>query len=165
MIDRKELRDMLVHYLPVYYVKNDDTNRKREKDQEDTAQWLINEYLLGPLAEGTMARPPEFTYTFGDSALWEAEKRLVLYCQPNCAICGAPVKEVHHIRPRFLNGTNHPRNLIGLCLECHDEVHRQLDSAITEAIAKSVPGAKAMHDAVKGNMNRKLEDYEKEVKE
>ena len=154
---------MLVRYVPVYYVRDDAVNRQREKDQEQTINWLIDQYELGPLAEGTMARPPDYTYTFGN--LWDAEKRLVMYCQPDCAICGAPVKEVHHIRPRFLNGTNHPRNLIGLCLACHDEVHRQLDSAIAEAIAKSVPGAKEAHDAVKGNMNRKLEDYEKEVNE
>lgn len=58
---------------------------------------------------------------------------------PICRICGKrPTKEVHHIRPRFLKGTDHPRNLIGLCLECHDEVHRKIDNGIQTALMESL---------------------------
>jgi hypothetical protein len=43
-----------------------------------------------------------------------------------CQDCGRELKElpswyleVHHIRPRVANGSDHPRNLKTLCLECH----------------------------------------------
>lgn len=46
--------------------------------------------------------------------------------------------EVHHIRPRYLRGKNHPRNLVCLCTKCHDEVHRRIESGICDAIARSL---------------------------
>ena len=48
--------------------------------------------------------------------------------------CGEPADEVHHIRPRHLGGTDHPRNLVPLCEACHDEIHRRLDAAVADAI-------------------------------
>lgn len=70
---------------------------------------------------------------------WAALKRGVLLRDPVCQMCGIrPTKEVHHIRPRFLKGTNHPRNLIGLCLECHDEVHRYIEDGIQKVLEDSL---------------------------
>lgn len=54
-----------------------------------------------------------------------------------CMSCGEPADEVHHIRPRHLGGTDHPRNLVPLCEACHDEVHRRLDAAVSEAIERT----------------------------
>ena len=40
-----------------------------------------------------------------------------------CQGCGAPKPlTVHHIRPRELGGTNDLRNLLTLCVACHDYV-------------------------------------------
>lgn len=48
-----------------------------------------------------------------------------------CAGCGCVACEVHHIRPREYGGTDHPRNLIPLCRECHDQIHREIDGQIS----------------------------------
>ena len=39
-----------------------------------------------------------------------------------CQECGAPATEVHHIRAKSEEGSDHPDNLISLCVYCHCEV-------------------------------------------
>lgn len=82
----------------------------------------------------------EDSWTFGDTYIWEGEKKCILIRDPICRICGKnPSVEVHHIRPKHLKGNPvHPGNLIGLCLECHDEVHRRIDKGIQKAIDESL---------------------------
>jgi 5-methylcytosine-specific restriction endonuclease McrA len=40
-----------------------------------------------------------------------------------CRFCGTPANHVHHIVLRAQGGGHHPRNLITLCLKCHETVH------------------------------------------
>ena len=76
--------------------------------------------------------------TFG-SDVWNALEKAILIRDPMCRICGQrESREVHHIRPRHLKGKDHPRNLIGLCLECHDEVHRRIDRGIQDVLESSL---------------------------
>ena len=43
-----------------------------------------------------------------------------------CRICGSEdARDVHHIKPRWLGGIDHPFNLITLCRECHKSEHRR----------------------------------------
>ena len=74
-------------------------------------------------------------WTSGD---FKAVREAVLIAHGRrCMSCGEPADEVHHIRPRHLGGTDHPRNLVPLCEACHDEVHRRLDAAVSEAIERT----------------------------
>ena len=42
-------------------------------------------------------------------------------------MCGTEHKlEAHHILPRHLGGSDHPRNLMTLCRDCHMAVHEDL---------------------------------------
>lgn len=40
-----------------------------------------------------------------------------------CAVCGKPIQQYHHIVPKKRNGVDQVNNIIGLCNECHREVH------------------------------------------
>lgn len=41
-----------------------------------------------------------------------------------CEICGSRAKHKHHLQSKSLGGSNKPYNIVHLCLEHHDEVHR-----------------------------------------
>lgn len=41
-----------------------------------------------------------------------------------CACCGKPIEHYHHIVPRHENGFDGPENLVGLCDNCHTQVHK-----------------------------------------
>jgi len=43
-----------------------------------------------------------------------------------CQVCGAPGCETHHIIPKCLGGSDHFRNLILLCHECHQKETKKL---------------------------------------
>jgi len=60
-----------------------------------------------------------FWYNFLRSAvIWRDQGR--------CRMCGAPgSKDVHHVKPRWLGGIDHPYNLITLCTECHKAEHKR----------------------------------------
>ncbi len=44
---------------------------------------------------------------------------------PECKTCGANDREIqtHHIVPRSRGGTEHPGNVINVCLDCHTLIH------------------------------------------
>ncbi len=42
-----------------------------------------------------------------------------------CTMCGRPAEEVHHKVPRSKGGKNDPGNLVVLCRECHEMLHRK----------------------------------------
>lgn len=42
----------------------------------------------------------------------------------HCALCGNTIEHYHHIVPRHDGGSNTPENIVGLCNECHSEVHQ-----------------------------------------
>ncbi len=59
---------------------------------------------------------------------WRILARDAHTCQ-KCLVADDPDRQymslhVHHIVPRNQGGTDHPRNLITLCGDCHREVHR-----------------------------------------
>lgn len=143
MTIEEKMREQLEKTLEVYYVKDEETNRKREEDKKKSIDWIINGIMNGPIqggVQGSDYNTPAFSWTFGNSSVWEGEKKCILIRDPICRICGKnPSVEVHHIRPKHLKGNPiHPGNLIGLCLECHDEVHRRIDKGIQKAIDESL---------------------------
>ena len=42
----------------------------------------------------------------------------------HCVLCGSVIEHYHHIVPRHEGGSNTPENIVGLCNECHSEVHQ-----------------------------------------
>lgn len=56
--------------------------------------------------------------------------KILVFCRDQgiCRVCGKKVKlhdnnyegEVHHIMPRSKGGSDHPKNLILLCVDCHN---------------------------------------------
>ena len=40
-----------------------------------------------------------------------------------CEVCGAGAVDIHHIKPRSLQGGNEIENLAALCRECHRLAH------------------------------------------
>lgn len=139
--DWNEIKQQLEHDIQIWYVKDPDINRKREMDKERTIKWIIDRMKQGPEPTGTRIRMPDFTFTFG--SLWEPIAKVMRMRYPVCAMCGERrTVEIHHIRPRYLKGTeSDPCNLIGLCVECHDEVHRRMEKGIDDAVRLSVSAA------------------------
>lgn len=138
MTDWNVIYNLLDKNIVVSYTKTPEVNQQRDRQKEQTIQWLIRELKRGPVKGGTNHQLPEYTWMFG-SYIWQAERKAVLLRDPICRICNQRKSaEVHHIRPRFLKGSDHPRNLIGLCLECHDEVHRRIDNGISQLLTESL---------------------------
>lgn len=136
--DWDEIREQLAHDIEVWYTKKEDVNRQREEDKKRTIDWIIERMKKGPQPGGTRIEAPEFTYTFG--SLWEPITKVMRMRYPTCQICkDRRTIEIHHIRPKFLRGAKEdPCNLIALCVECHDEVHRRMDAGITKVIEEAV---------------------------
>ena len=101
----------------------------------------MEQYRLGPKKGGVMRTDRDLPdYCMWASDLWEVHRIVIKIRDPVCRICGKnPTTEIHHIRPKHLKGSYyHPRNLIGLCTECHDEVHRKIDQGINDLIEPSI---------------------------
>lgn len=133
-----DVENVLDRRLEVYEVRDPKVNEERYLKKRATIKWIISELEKGPIEGGTISDLPDFSWGFG-SSVWDAlrESIRVLY-HDRCAICGRPAREVHHIRPKHLKGKDHPRNLILLCDECHDEVHRKIDEGISEVCKNSL---------------------------
>lgn len=62
-----------------------------------------------------------------------------VYARQNgvCPICGKPIDHYHHVVPRSQRGSDGPENIIGLCKECHEKVHKgELDIELTGVLKK-----------------------------
>ena len=53
-----------------------------------------------------------------------------IYAMQNgrCACCGRPIEHYHHIVPRSEGGSNVPENIVGLCKDCHERLHKGNES-------------------------------------
>ncbi len=120
--------------MPLYVCKDVEHAREMVRDRQAAIAGTVAMLEQGPIAGGTSAHPPDGCYV-----PWDAIRRAVIIRDPVCAICGTePSTEVHHIRPQYLRGHDHPRNLVGLCAACHDEVHRRIDAGIQEVLDGSL---------------------------
>lgn len=138
MTDWKKVYEVLDRTIEVWEVRDPVETAKRYEHKKQAIKWVIDELKKGPIQGGTLSDTKNDLWTFGTTE-WDAVRDAVrTVYEDKCAICGAPAREVHHIRPRFLKGRNHPRNLILLCNECHDEVHRQIDNNIQSLLESSL---------------------------
>lgn len=154
MTPTEAARKALEESLEVYMTKNPELNEKRLKEKEQIIAWTVSQIQMGWLPEGSRIELPPMTWR---SDYWKGVREAVLaYYGHQCAMCGREAEEVHHIRPREFKGKDQPRNLMPLCKECHDEIHRRLDSAMEYAIASTTTVALSM-----GRMKQMtLEGYE-----
>jgi len=71
---------------------------------------------------------------------WNFTRKLVLLRDRNtCIRCKRKKKalEIHHIKRREYNGSNHPRNLMTLCTECHNATKaRPIDLIFMDELKK-----------------------------
>lgn len=54
--------------------------------------------------------------------------------ETQCADCGVLATEVEHFQIHHKNGRdfdNSPENLVGLCISCHRDRHREMDTVTT----------------------------------
>jgi len=77
-----------------------------------------------------------------------------------CVECGSkgtdmygwPRLDVHHIIPRYLGGSDHPKNLITLCFDCHKKTFENVNSRI-------LSGLNLLFPMVDLNQRTLLEEY------
>lgn len=130
MTDWQKVKEVLDRTIEVYEVRDPKVTAERYEHKRKAIEWFMSELKKGPIQGGTLADTSQEIWGFGGTE-WDAVREAVrVIYEDRCAICGAPAREVHHIRPKHLNGKNHPRNLILLCNECHDEVHRKIVDGI-----------------------------------
>lgn len=73
-------------------------------------------------------RPPdarESASARGYDRHWRVIRAAFLRRHPECADCGAPATEVHHVQSLAEGGTNHWENLMPLCKPCHSRRTRR----------------------------------------
>ena len=138
MNNENKIREVLDRTIEVYEVRDPKVTAERYEHKRKSIEWMIQELRKGPIEGGTLADTSADVWTFGGSE-WDALREAIrcLY-DDKCAICGQPAREVHHIRPKHLKGKNHPRNLVLLCNDCHDEVHRKIDAGIQKVLEESL---------------------------
>ena len=133
-----EARAAMDRALEVYITKDEAKNAQRARRKAEVIDWTVEQLERGWQPAGTTRDLPVMPWA---SDYWKGVREAVLIASGRrCAACGAVATEVHHIRPRHLRGHDHPCNLLPLCVDCHDEIHRRLDNAIVEAIEATVRG-------------------------
>jgi len=138
MTDWQKVYEVLDRTIEVYEVRDPKVTAERYELKRKSIEWFMNELKKGPIPGGTLADTSEDIWGFGGTE-WDAVRDAIrVIYEDKCAICGKPAREVHHIRPKHLNGKNHPRNLILLCNDCHDEVHRRIDQGIQDVLNESL---------------------------
>ena len=55
-----------------------------------------------------------------------AKKLVYMRQDGKCLFCEHDIEHYHHVRPRSNGGANTQRNLIGVCHECHEKIHKGL---------------------------------------
>lgn len=116
----------------------DKTMQERESSKKEGIEWVIQKLNEPILPCGTMVDLPDCLRVFGHYA-WDGIRECVLVRDYNvCRICGKPATIAHHIRPRYLNGKDHPRNLIALCDRCHEDANLQIEDGIDSIIERSI---------------------------
>ena len=154
MTPAEAARKALDENLEAYMTKNPELNEKRLKEKERVIAWTVSQIQQGWLPEGSRTELPIMTW---HSDYWKGVREAVLaYYGHQCVACGREASEVHHIRPREYKGKDQPRNLMPLCKECHDEIHRKLDRAMKFAIASTT----ATMQASGRRAQTMLEEYE-----
>ena len=138
MVDWDEVRRVFDRGFEVYEVRDPKKNEERYREKAKAIDWVISEFRKGPIEGGTQADTNNSLWLFGSSEWFAIRDAIRVIYEDKCAICGKPAREVHHIRPKHLNGKNHPRNLILLCDDCHDEVHRRIDNGIQDLLKESL---------------------------
>ena len=123
-----EMRRALGERLPVALTKrNPSLNEARLSAKERAVEWATAELREPFLPDGTWAPPCDESLMFG--AYWWAAMRKCVADRDGgrCLMCGSVYGlEAHHILPRHLGGSDHPRNLMTLCRGCHMAVHENL---------------------------------------
>lgn len=77
-------------------------------ENQDIRRW---EYGKGPL----------YGYKTYKDYIWDEQNG-------KCACCGKPITQYHHIIHRAEGGIDNVNNIIGLCDDCHNEIHGSTDA-------------------------------------
>ncbi len=77
-------------------------------ENRDIRRW---EYGKGPL----------YGYKTYKDYIWDEQNG-------KCACCGKPITQYHHIIHRAEGGIDNTKNIIGLCDDCHNEIHGSADT-------------------------------------
>lgn len=77
-------------------------------ENRDICRW---EYGKGPL----------YGYKTYKDYIWDEQNG-------KCACCGKPITQYHHIIHRAEGGIDNVKNIIGLCDDCHNEIHGSADA-------------------------------------
>ena len=87
------------------------TDRGQEKALDDWIDLLERWPFVGGAPTGTLSH--------------HQRQKTMAREQYKCTMCGCPAEEVHHKVPRSKGGKNESGNLVVLCRECHEMLHRK----------------------------------------
>ncbi len=84
-----------------------------------------------------------------------------------CLLCGKPIEQYHHIVPKSKNGSITLGNIVGLCRNCHDAVHKDEDvqKALKDkksGLMKKYTALSALNQAIPFIYKRLVEEFGEE---
>lgn len=87
-----------------------------------------------PLKATTPLKRTPFKRKRQSDAKWRSVRKKVLdgsrgMCQARWDVCAGRAVHVHHIQRRSQGGTDNPSNLLAVCAQCHDAIHRNVAKA------------------------------------
>lgn len=88
-----------------------------------------------------------------------------IYAMQNgrCACCGRPIEHFHHIVPRSEGGSNVPENIVGLCKDCHERLHKGNESVKAKlgkaGLKKKYGALSVLNQAIPYILNRLIDMF------
>lgn len=76
-----------------------------------------------------------------------------------CACCNGKIEHYHHLVPRSKGGSDTPENLMGLCNDCHDKVHKGKLSLEKAGLRKKYAALSVLNQAIPYIMNGLIEMF------
>ncbi len=138
MIPKSYLR-VLNHYLKVPLINGKEMREKVLAQRDECFEWIYENLKDSYSSKGNITDVPESFRMFNEQDVWQAIRKCVMYRDDfSCQICDEMGTEVHHIRPRYMGGKNHPHNLMTVCHDCHVKIHNDLEKSIEYAIVRSI---------------------------
>lgn len=129
--------------LPINHISYEwnDFDTEKMKSKETGAQYKRN------------TNPPH-THKTPHEAIYERQNG-------KCIICGNDIEHYHHVRLRSDRGSDTQENLVGVCKECHEKLHKGLVSLDIDGLGKKYAGVSAQQQAFPIAWRRLKRDFGK----
>lgn len=101
------------------------------------AEWIMRQVLMPTISIGTDRQLPDYFNKFVGYGRKAIENAIYFRDGHKCHYCDSRAVMVREIRPAFMGGHSHPRNMIAVCWECNKEVSELLKDNLELAVKRT----------------------------